>query len=395
MEPVEDITDIPLHGTFQGVRFVTSDSAAFSNNSVEIYVTNPTLKEDTFSKHITYCIQGHDLSGNFQVFRRYSDFLTVRNQLSQKWPGCYIPPVPPKQFIGNLSSKFIEARRHQLEYFVQNTSSISFLYTSPEFQQFIRSKLDYEKAPFRLSYKEISQTYQTLFMDFTRSQILPENIKKLEDYDEFFKSSYNILLNFKRSVKSVGLQFHIFQGQYCELNTKLQDMENGYIRELRDDNSVVFVPIDQKSLDNPFLELYNWAKQEALDIKSIIDTLGFKLEIDALKAKIEKKMHKGNKSLRKIQQGKTSLSAIFSSTTKTEQLATAEVQIKDLEDEISDLEVIRKILIVRLCEHELPIFKSTKIKNYESMMNKYAELTVSGFKSITDTARGIQNRIGS
>ncbi|CAG9328168.1 unnamed protein product [Blepharisma stoltei] len=395
MEAVDDIVDIPLHGGYETYNSSSGRTSA-SNQGIEIYITNSTLKDDTFSKYISYWIQGHDSSGNFQVYRRYSDFLALRTQLIQKWPGCYIPPVPPKQLIGNLSSKFIEARRKQLEYFLQTTSAINFIYVTEEFQLFIRNQTEFERASdsFRISNREISQTYQNLFMDFTRSQVTLEMKRKLDDYDEFFKNSHNVLSTFKKSVKSVGIQFHVFQSQFCDLNTKLKELEKGYIKELREYENVLYVPIEKRSLENPFLELYDWAKQEAQDIKSILEALASRTGIEAQKLKAEKRMEKESKSLKKIQQGKSTFTQIFSSTTKTEQLASAEVQIKDIEDEIKDLETILRIIMIRLCEYELPIFKANKIKTYERMMKKYAELTVSGFKIITDSAKGIQERMG-
>jgi len=32
----------------------------------------------------------------------------------QRWPGCYIPPIPSKQVIGNKDIKVVEDRRRFL-----------------------------------------------------------------------------------------------------------------------------------------------------------------------------------------------------------------------------------------------------------------------------------------
>ena len=39
------------------------------------------------------------MEGDFETKRRYSDFDKVRALLVLKWPGCYIPPLPPKKTI--------------------------------------------------------------------------------------------------------------------------------------------------------------------------------------------------------------------------------------------------------------------------------------------------------
>lgn len=43
--------------------------------------------------------KGSDNNGEFEVIRRYSDFTKLRTMLVQKWPGCYIPPLPPKALV--------------------------------------------------------------------------------------------------------------------------------------------------------------------------------------------------------------------------------------------------------------------------------------------------------
>jgi hypothetical protein len=63
--------------------------------SVEIQET--TLKEDTFGKYVSYVIKGADKYGEFVCTRRYKEFNLLREQLISRWPGCYVPPLPPKQ----------------------------------------------------------------------------------------------------------------------------------------------------------------------------------------------------------------------------------------------------------------------------------------------------------
>lgn len=64
--------------------------------------------------YIVFTIKGRDQNGEFEVERRYSDFLLFRNTLSQKWPGCFIPAIPSKKLIGNKEPAFIEERRRFL-----------------------------------------------------------------------------------------------------------------------------------------------------------------------------------------------------------------------------------------------------------------------------------------
>ena len=64
-----------------------------------ISVTNPLIKDNIFSKHVLYGVSGHNSKGLFQVSRRYKEFSALRIALVHRWPGCYIPMIPPKKAI--------------------------------------------------------------------------------------------------------------------------------------------------------------------------------------------------------------------------------------------------------------------------------------------------------
>lgn len=66
--------------------------------AIEIAVTDPMIKDAGLSKHTIYNVKGMDRIGQFDTYRRYNDFLALREYLLTKWPGCYIPPIPGKEF---------------------------------------------------------------------------------------------------------------------------------------------------------------------------------------------------------------------------------------------------------------------------------------------------------
>jgi len=94
-----------------------------------IEVVDPILKSGT----VVYNIKGSDSEGSYDVVRRYNDFHHCRQIMISRWPGCYIPPIPSKQAIGNKEHKFIEDRKRFLQYFCENVSKLKHLYYSEEF----------------------------------------------------------------------------------------------------------------------------------------------------------------------------------------------------------------------------------------------------------------------
>ena len=62
-------------------------------------VTNPQI--DKKEGHIVYTCTGICNKIKFEIFRRYSDFLCIRDTLSERFPGLYVPPIPAKKAVGN------------------------------------------------------------------------------------------------------------------------------------------------------------------------------------------------------------------------------------------------------------------------------------------------------
>mmetsp|Transcript_33621 Transcript_33621/g.32659 ORF Transcript_33621/g.32659 Transcript_33621/m.32659 type:complete len:131 (+) Transcript_33621:228-620(+) len=78
--------------------------------------------------------------------RRYNDFFALHQALCQRWPGMYIPNIPPKQAIGNKDMKFILDRRYYLERFLRKIAKYDYLMNSEEFAMFARPTGDIEKT---------------------------------------------------------------------------------------------------------------------------------------------------------------------------------------------------------------------------------------------------------
>lgn len=72
-----------------------------AEEKVLISISNPIIKEG-FRKYVMYTISGSDNLGSFEAYRRYKDFIRLRNLLVEHWPGCFIPYIPPKKNIVNL-----------------------------------------------------------------------------------------------------------------------------------------------------------------------------------------------------------------------------------------------------------------------------------------------------
>ena len=82
-----------------------------SNESNIDPASKPTTHEDT--EFIT-----PTSPARITVHRRFSHFVVLHTALSRRLPGVTLPPLPEKQYTGRFSTEFVEARRSDLERYI-------------------------------------------------------------------------------------------------------------------------------------------------------------------------------------------------------------------------------------------------------------------------------------
>ncbi|SPN98773.1 related to vacuolar protein sorting-associated protein VPS5 [Cephalotrichum gorgonifer] len=113
--------------------------------SFHITVGDPHKVGDLTSSHIVYSVRTKTTSKGykqpeFEVKRRYRDFLWLYNTLHGNCPGVIIPPPPDKQAVGRFESNFVEARRSALERMLNRIASHPTLQHDPDLKLFLESE---------------------------------------------------------------------------------------------------------------------------------------------------------------------------------------------------------------------------------------------------------------
>jgi hypothetical protein len=64
-----------------------------------ISVIEPVLQQpsENIPAFVTYLVGGTDPHGEFNIRRRYREFLLLRNKLAERFIGVYVPPIPSKR----------------------------------------------------------------------------------------------------------------------------------------------------------------------------------------------------------------------------------------------------------------------------------------------------------
>ena len=75
----------------------------------------------------------------FEVKRRYRDFLWLYNAMHANSPGIVVPPPPEKQAVGRFESNFVEARRAALEKMLNKIAAHPTLQHDADLKLFLES----------------------------------------------------------------------------------------------------------------------------------------------------------------------------------------------------------------------------------------------------------------
>nr|CDP25356.1 Putative vacuolar protein sorting-associated protein vps5 [Podospora anserina S mat+] len=116
--PVQGALPSPVRTTTGAPPSVSVEQAA--KPVFSITVGDPHKVGDLTSSHIVYSVRTKTTSKayknpEFEVKRRYRDFLWLYTTLHGNNPGVVVPPPPEKQAVGRFESNFVEARRAALE----------------------------------------------------------------------------------------------------------------------------------------------------------------------------------------------------------------------------------------------------------------------------------------
>ncbi|KJZ77702.1 hypothetical protein HIM_02879 [Hirsutella minnesotensis 3608] len=122
---------------------VTIEQAA--KPTTHITVGDPVKIGDLTSSHIVYSVRTKTTSRaykqpEFEVKRRYRDFLWLYNTLHGNNPGYVVPPPPEKQAVGRFNSNFVESRRAALEKMLNKIAGHPTLQHDADLKLFLESE---------------------------------------------------------------------------------------------------------------------------------------------------------------------------------------------------------------------------------------------------------------
>ena len=356
-------------------------------SSYPMYIDNPKkVEKPVVGSFIQYTMDGTDITE--PLTRRYSDFFSLYEKLLQRWPGIYIPRVPPKKITGNMDPSVIRTRMRLLNRFCLNLSNIEYLYKAEETNIFRNNIPDVANAINKLpelSLSEILTRMKEAFPEYNENYDIIVGKSKFETFETFLTACEKKIGEFKSSVDSASEKRDADKKQFLELVKGFTNYEKDNMMIYADNNvnSLIFFNPAYSSLServlklkqdmiNPFVAFRDWLQEEILDVEAMKEALKQIRNLLETESKLKDKLNTLEEDLKKGQQGQVNIfKSIFKK--KEDIIAEMEKEKEITQQKIVDIGEIIKIVGDNM-ENQIEIFKNDKTQNYYKYLKMFAIL---------------------
>ena len=285
-----------------------------------MYIDNPRKVDKTVGSYICYTMDGTDVTE--QLTRRYSDFFALYEKLLQRWPGIYIPRIPPKKITGNTTPAVIKTRMRLLNRFCLNLSNIDYLYRAEETNIFRNNVPDVANAINKLpelNYSDMLARMKEAFPEYNDNYDIIVGKSKISDFENFLKKCQKNIEEFQNHVNSANEKRETEKKQYMEMIKGFSDYEKNNMMSYADnnENSLIFVNPSYSSLSekvlklkqemiNPFSAFQNWLEEELLDVEAMLVAIKQIYSLIEKEEQLKDKLNNLEEDIKKGQSGQVS-----------------------------------------------------------------------------------------
>ena len=370
-----------------------------------MYIDNPKKMEKTVGSYIGYTLDGTDLTE--QLVRRYSDFYALYEKLIQRWPGIYIPRIPPKKITGNQDPSMIKTRMRLLNRFCLNLSNIEYLYKAEESNIFRNNVPDVANAINKLpelNYADMLARMREAFPEFNENYDVIVGKSKITEFDQFLKKCQKNIEEFMNSVNTASEKREVEKKQYLEMIHGFSNYEKDNMMTYADNNegSLIFYNPNYSSLSekvlklkqemiNPFIAFKNWLEEETLDVEAMQIAIKQIYQLLEEESKLKEKLSGLQEDIKKGQAGQVNFfKGLFKK--KEDIIADTEKEKEATEQKRNDLEVIIKIVGDNM-ENQIEVFKNEKTQNYYKYLKMFAILQRESNKVVRELWTLVKNAL--
>ncbi|ELK05817.1 Sorting nexin-7 [Pteropus alecto] len=171
--------------------FITVDEPESHVTTIETFITY---------RIITKTSRGEFDSSDFEVRRRYQDFLWLKGKLEEAHPTLIIPPLPEKFIVRGMVERFnddfIETRRKALQKFLNRIADHPTLTFNEDFKIFLTVQAwelssHKKQGPGLLS--KMGQTVRAVALSMRGVKSRPQQFMEMNDFIEIFSQKINLI----------------------------------------------------------------------------------------------------------------------------------------------------------------------------------------------------------
>ncbi|KAM8780185.1 sorting nexin-7 isoform 1-T1 [Rhynchonycteris naso] len=202
-----------------------------------IMVDDPESHVTTIETFITYRIvtktsRGEFDSSEFEVRRRYQDFLWLKGRLEDAHPTLIIPPLPEKFIVKGMVERFnddfIETRRKALHKFLNRIADHPTLTFNEDFKMFLTAQtgeLSAHKKQGSGLLSKMGQTLRAVALSMRGVKNRPDEFMEMNDFIETFSQKINLIDKISQRIYKEGREYFDELKEYGPIHTLWSESE--------------------------------------------------------------------------------------------------------------------------------------------------------------------------
>lgn len=368
-----------------------------------MYVSFPKLNDALINNYITYTLGGKQVADS-DLQRRYSDFVALRNKMLERWPGIFIPALPPKKAIGGTEPKYIESRMRLLNEFCFKLSKFPYLIQSEEANVFMTERNEVAKTIEKIKkedYPQLKERYLNSFSNYYENYDIILGKGKMTEIASFVKRAMKNMKSFHETISTAYDRHQKEMERYIALLKSLEEYENTSLLEYADNNMDKLVLCNRdkpniierisqlnETLLNPLRFLVEWVEGEEQDLQAMLNALDGLTELNATLDKFSHKVDEIDRDLQNKAYEKKGFLKLFNKEKYSKEHM--EKEKEKYETNIECLNMISKIAHCNM-ESQFQVFKKEKVKDYYKSVKLYAAAQRGNNKFLEDIWKDIKS----
>ena len=276
-------------------------------------------------------------------------------------------------------------RKNQLLGFMRNVAAHPYLYTSGEYQQFLRAGGDYAKLAAALAPPTGRRIIARYNKYFGRPDINDEDSldAKIKHFEKEFKWQLVALREIKQKTKDLADSYFLFQTNLMAFAEGVKVLEPTLRNEQGEVEPWFEYPARTHDFENPYQRLHSWFVMEKQECAAIFGAIKGRSGVLARRKMAISEKERCERKFKRLCEGKMMLPWQSRNRQKVkyeEKIDT--VRGMQLGDEIENLLIIGKIVSRRLAMVELPRFLERRAERYAELIKDFGAYAAMEFEEV-------------